>query len=83
MEAMGIRDAKKKGIPSSYVDKYLRPFIPAEAGNGEELEREAKVKIFNARAREWLLIRLICRGMLGGKKRTCSVAYGSHVCLNM
>lgn len=28
---MGIRDAKK-GMPSSYVDKYLRPFIPAEEG---------------------------------------------------
>lgn len=46
---MGIRDAKKKGMPSSYVDKYLRPFVPAEEGNGEELERLAKVKIFNAK----------------------------------
>lgn len=46
---MGIRDAKQKGMPSSYVDKYLRLFIPVEAGNGEELEREAKVKIFNAK----------------------------------
>ena len=44
---MDITDAKKKGMPSSYVDKYLRPFIPAEAGIGEELERKAKVKIFN------------------------------------
>lgn len=32
---MGIRDAEKKGMPSSYVDKYLRPFVPAEAGNGD------------------------------------------------
>lgn len=31
------------------LDKYLRPFIPVEKGNGEELEREAKVKIFKAK----------------------------------
>lgn len=44
---MGIRDARSKGMPEAYVDKYLRPFIPAEKAG--ELERDAKVKIFTAK----------------------------------
>ncbi|KAI9811550.1 MAG: hypothetical protein M1832_000860 [Thelocarpon impressellum] len=28
----GIRDALAKGVPGWYVDRYLRPFIPAEEG---------------------------------------------------
>lgn len=31
---LGIIDAKKKGMPSSYVDKYLRRFIPDAKING-------------------------------------------------
>lgn len=27
---MGVKDALQKGIPQSYVDKYVRPFIPPE-----------------------------------------------------
>ncbi|KAH9067743.1 Butirosin biosynthesis, BtrG-like protein [Lactarius vividus] len=27
---MGIKDALQKGVPQSYVDKYVRPFIPPE-----------------------------------------------------
>lgn len=26
---MGIADALQEGIPSDYIDKYLRPFIPS------------------------------------------------------
>lgn len=47
---MGIRDARRKGVPQAFVDKYLRPFIPAE--KAEESEREAKVKIFTAKGEE-------------------------------
>ncbi|KAF7440626.1 hypothetical protein PC9H_000972 [Pleurotus ostreatus] len=28
---MAIRDALKEGVPPEYMDKYLRPFIPANA----------------------------------------------------
>jgi AIG2-like family len=28
---MAMQDALKKGIPQSYIDKYIRPFIPAES----------------------------------------------------
>lgn len=44
---MGLRDARRKGMPEAYVDKSLRPFIPAEKAG--ELEREAKVKVFTAK----------------------------------
>jgi gamma-glutamylcyclotransferase len=27
---MGVKDALQKGIPQSYVDKYIRPSIPSE-----------------------------------------------------
>jgi gamma-glutamylcyclotransferase len=27
---MGLKDALPRGIPQSYVDKYIRPFIPPE-----------------------------------------------------
>ena len=27
---MAIKDALQKGIPQSFVDKYIRPFIPSE-----------------------------------------------------
>ena len=27
---MAFKDGLQKGIPQSYVDKYIRPFIPAE-----------------------------------------------------
>lgn len=47
---MGIRDARSKGMPKTYVDKYLRPFIPAEKAGG--LEKDAKVKIFTANGEE-------------------------------
>ena len=47
---MGIRDARSKGMPETFVDKYLRPFIPAEKAG--ELERDAKVKIFTASGEE-------------------------------
>lgn len=47
---MGIRDARMKGMPEAFVDKFLRPFIPAEKAG--ELEKEAKVKIFTAKGKE-------------------------------
>ena len=28
---MGLQDGLKNGIPQSYIDKYIRPFIPAVA----------------------------------------------------
>ena len=28
---MAMQDALKKGIPQSYIDKYIRPFIPPES----------------------------------------------------
>jgi hypothetical protein len=27
---MGLKDSLQRGIPQSYIDKYIRPFIPAE-----------------------------------------------------
>ena len=48
---MGIRDARRKGMPQAFVDKFLRPFIPAAEKAGE-LEREAKVKIYTAKGEE-------------------------------
>ncbi len=28
---MGLQDGLQKGVPQSYIDKYVRPFIPAES----------------------------------------------------
>lgn len=47
---MRIRDARSKGMLEAFVDKYLRPFIPAEKAG--ELERDAKVKIFTSMGEE-------------------------------
>ena len=46
----GIRDARRKGMLEAFVDKYLRPFIPAE--DVGELETETKDKDFTAKAAE-------------------------------
>jgi hypothetical protein len=27
---MGLQDGLQKGVPQSYIDKYIRPFIPTE-----------------------------------------------------
>jgi gamma-glutamylcyclotransferase len=27
---MGLKDSLQRGIPQSYIDRYIRPFIPAE-----------------------------------------------------
>jgi len=35
-----IRDAKPFGLPSDYVEKYLRPYIPAQTKEEEEREME-------------------------------------------
>lgn len=39
---MGIRDALEKGMPTLYVDKQIRPFIPEKPGHiiGKEAELE-------------------------------------------
>lgn len=37
---MGIKDGVKAAIPLDYVDKSMRPFIPAE--NREHLEKQAR-----------------------------------------
>lgn len=36
----GIDDAVKLGIPQSYFDEYVRPFIPADAQDGEKSHAE-------------------------------------------
>lgn len=33
---MAVADAMQKGIPKDYIDKYVRPFIPAQTSQSEE-----------------------------------------------